>query len=100
MLAGSQSLRSCQAGPLEVEQVIGVLRLASQQIQPPSEEASPLANDYAVGPALRDVDVRRYGVRGVEQAGLVAARNTNDRTRIVEDISTRRHVGTRRDEAR
>src|SRR5271154_4875289 len=98
MLAGGQGLRSLKAGALEVEQIVGEHRLAVHQIHRPSVEASALANDHTFGPALRHVDVRRYGVGSVENARLVAVRNTDGGTGIVEDLSARSLAGTRGDE--
>src|SRR5664279_2383577 len=100
MLAGGQGLRSRKAGPLEIEQVVGVHRLAVHQIHRPSVKTSPLANDHAFGPALRDVDVGGNGERSVHNTRLVAVRDTDGGPRIVEDLSTRSLVRTRRDEPR
>src|SRR5277367_439037 len=98
MLARRQSLRSLKAGPLEVEQVVGEHRLAFHQVQRVAVKASPLADDHTFGPALRHVDVGRDGVGGVEYARLVAVRDTDGRTRIIEDRSARRLARTRCDE--
>ncbi len=79
VLAGLKRLRAFPLDALQIYHVPQEHRFALEQVESITGEASARCEDHALGTALGDSDLRRNGIRAVEQERGIALRQTNHR---------------------
>ena len=84
VLAGERAACRLDLGPREIEQVIDKDRLALEQVESPSAEATAGGDQHAVAAAVGHLDVGRDGERLVEDARRRPLRHADDRLGVGE----------------
>ena len=100
MLAGREDLRALPLDALEVDQVPQEHRLALEQVEAVARETPARGQDHPLSAVLGHLDVGGNGVRGVQQEGRVALRQSHHRPCIDELRATGGDVRARGDDPR
>ena len=99
MFAGREGRLSLPALAFQVQQIPDKNRLAFEEIEAPTAEATPLGCQHSLASAFGDIHLGGDGVRGSDQAWRIAHGDAGQFAGIGELGPARCHAGTRRDHA-